>query len=338
MQQPAVSIIVPFYNAEGTLGRCLDSIKRCDSENLEIIAVDDGSTDDSARLARERDVTLLTMERQSGAAAARNHAVTAAAGDILVFIDADVLVPPGLIAAMMDRFAYDSELDAIFGAYTIFPEADNFASVYKNLVHHFTHLTSKREAITFWCGCGAVRREAFQQIGGFDQSYTAASVEDIELGYRLHKNGATIRLDPSLRVCHAKKYSLSSLIRSDLFDRAIPWTKLMARENIFNLDLNLKIGNVVSGILIALFLPVALTTLWVLPVTLSAPFVLVVLVVYVMLNVRIWWYVFRVKGLVFSALFLIMISITYFYSVMGFGLGLWMYLSEKRKHPAAAGD
>jgi Na+/glutamate symporter len=105
----------------------------------------------------------------------------------------------------------------------------------------------------------------------------------------------------------------------------------MARENIFKLDLNLKIGNVVSGIVLALFLPLGLTALLVWPLADSWPLLAVALVSYLALNAGITTYVWRVMGACFALLFLVMYSITYLYSVLGFVLGLLLYSSEKAR-------
>jgi len=328
---PKISVLIPFYNAASTLAACLDSLTRVEYDNLEVICVDDRSTDGSAEIAGRYAVRLVQMIRRSGAAAARNLAASLAEGEIFFFMDADVLAPPHLPADLAARFAAEPELDAVFGAYTRFPAADNFTSVYKNLVHHYTHLTSRRHASTFWCGCGAIRRQAFFQVGGFDESYNAASVEDIEMGYRLSKQGGRIRLDPALQVTHAKRYTFRRLIRSDLLDRAIPWTKLMARENIFTLDLNLKPANVISGVLLAMILPVTVAILCIFPLSWSIYFVGVVLLAYLVLNGRIFLYALRTKGPIFMLLFIGMYSFTYLYSVLGFALGLIIFTWERRK-------
>jgi GT2 family glycosyltransferase len=332
---PKITVIVPFYNAHETLARCLDAIVRELPPGGEVICVDDRSTDDSAQIAAQFDVRLVQMIRRSGAATARNLAASIAQGGIFFFLDADVIAPPGLPARVAAAFADDPELDALFGAYTIFPEAENFTSVYKNLVHHTTHLTSRREASTFWCGCGAIRREAFARVGGFDESYAAASVEDIDLGYRLNKTGAKIRLDPSLRVSHAKRYTLRSLIRSDLLDRAAPWAKLMARERVFKLDLNLKLANVLSGAVLALAAAAGIVLAALNPPALAAA-ALVALVVCAALNARVLWYVARLCGFWFSVKFFLMYVVTYFYSVIGLVLGLAEYLRERWRRDRTA--
>ena len=331
---PKVTVIVPFYNARETLARCLGAIVRELPPGGEVICVDDRSTDGSADIAAEFDVRVVQMIRRSGAAAARNLAASIAAGEIFFFLDADVIAPPGLPARVVEKFVGDPALDAVFGAYTIFPEADNFASIYKNLVHHTTHLTSRREASTFWCGCGAIRREAFARVGGFDESYSAASVEDIDLGYRLNKTGATIRLDPSLRVSHANRDPLRSLIRSDLLDRAARWAKLMARERVFKLDLNLKLGNVLSGAVLALAAPVGLALAWFDPPAFAAA-LLIALLACAVLNARVLWYVARLCGFRFSVKFFLMFIVTYVYSVIGLALGLAEFLAERRRRRRA---
>ncbi len=91
-----------------------------------------------------------------------------------------------------------------------------------------------------------IRRQAFLAVGGFDHSYKGATIEDIELGYRLTKVGRKIRLAAEIQVTHAKRYTLVSLIRSDIFHRAVPWTVLMLKEHTARSDLNTTWSNALS--------------------------------------------------------------------------------------------
>ena len=102
------------------------------------------------------------------------------------------------------------------------------------------HRTSDRRARTFWTGFGAVRRDAFDAVGGFDDRLPNATVEDIDLGYRLNQAGHAIVLDPSLSACHLKRWTIQSAIMSDVFDRGIPWTQLILKYDGLVDDLNLK--------------------------------------------------------------------------------------------------
>ena len=101
-------------------------------------------------------------------------------------------------------------------------------SRFKNLFHHWTHQRAPERARTFWGACGAIRRERFLALGGFDaRRYPEPSVEDIELGYRLVESGGEIRLDRAVQVKHLKRWTLGGLVRTDVFRRGVPWTELL---------------------------------------------------------------------------------------------------------------
>jgi glycosyltransferase involved in cell wall biosynthesis len=183
--QPFVSVVTPVYNGSKYLGKCLDAVSASSYRSFEMIVVDDGSTDNSAEIARKKGATVLQLPQQSGPATARNYAAKKARGDILFFVDADVLVQKGTIARMVKDFNENPDIAAVFGSYDDKPAEENFLSQYKNLSHHFVHQQSDKEAVTFWAGCGAIRKEVFYKMGarhGYDQKrYPEPSVEDIEL-------------------------------------------------------------------------------------------------------------------------------------------------------------
>jgi glycosyltransferase involved in cell wall biosynthesis len=250
-----VSVIIPVYNARGDLTKCLDAFQRTSYPHYELIVVDDGSTDDSYDVAQKAGVQVLRMDKNSGPAAARNFGAGHAKGDILLFVDADVLVQPDTIERVVEDFVKHPEIAAVFGSYDHSPYEKNFLSQYKNLLHHFVHQTSNPDAVTFWAGCGAIRKEIFDQAGGFDASrYVVPSIEDIELGYRLKKNGQNILLDKRLLVTHLKRWTWESLLRTDIFCRAIPWSRLMLQTRAPVSDLNLQFSQKISTALVALTL------------------------------------------------------------------------------------
>jgi hypothetical protein len=114
------------------------------------------------------------------------------------------------------------------------------------------HRASGEEASTFWSGLGAVRRSAFLEAGGFDES--RRWLEDVELGYRLKAAGRRIRLEKSLVGKHHKRWTLASTLRSDIFHRALPWTELMWEFDRLPKDLNFRASHRASGAL-AVLLP-----------------------------------------------------------------------------------
>ena len=128
---------------------------------------------------------------------------------------------------MLDCSKEDPGLAAAIGSYDDAPGETNFLSQYKNLLHHYVHQTGNPEASTFWGACGAIRREVFLTMGGFNEEYSRPCIEDIELGYRLKRAGFTIRLEKELQIKHLKRWDIVSLVKTDFFSRALPWTALI---------------------------------------------------------------------------------------------------------------
>jgi glycosyltransferase involved in cell wall biosynthesis len=289
---PSVSVIIPVYNGAQTLRHCLDALRRSQGASFECIVVDDGSTDHSVQIARRAGVRVIEASRRGGPARARNIGVRAATGDILLFIDADVCVHPDTIVRTVRAFAEDSAMDAVIGSYDFEPGASNFLSQYKNLVHAFVHQNGCREASTFWSGCGAIRRSFFLETGGFPEHWTRPSVEDIEFGASIRRLGGHIKLNPDLQVKHLKRWSLPGLLRTDIFDRAIPWTVLMLRSGSMPNDLNLRINQRFSVAMVCLA-----------PLLLAARFPLLAclaLALTILLNVDLYRFLAKRRGWLFA--------------------------------------
>jgi Glycosyl transferase family 2 len=198
-------------------------------EQWELIVADDGSPDDTgATAAAVADRVVRVEDGPRGPAHARNLGARVARGAILLFVDADVVVHPTVLELVVAHFQRDPTLGAVFGCYDDQPAAKGLVSQYRNLLHRRVHLAHTGASQTFWAGCGAVRREAFMAVGGFDAArFPRPQIEDIDLGYRLHDVGERILLDPALRCTHLKHWTLRNMLRTDLRDRAIPWMRLL---------------------------------------------------------------------------------------------------------------
>lgn len=215
-----LSAVVPATDRPAQVDRVVAAIHAADEPPDDVIVVDD--------------------VRIRGPAAARNAGAERAGGDVLVFVDADVLPHGDVFRRIRRAFDRDPNLTALFGSYDDEPEAAGLVSRFRNLLHHYVHQQSGGDAATFWAGLGAVRRDAFVHAGGFDaQRYATASIEDIELGMRLFANGGQIELDPRIQGTHLKHWTLASMLRTDLFGRGIPWVALLARERTTPSNLNL---------------------------------------------------------------------------------------------------
>lgn len=202
-----LSVIVPATDRPATLARCTAAIERDLGAN---------------------ELLVVTEPRGANPARARNLAASRASGEVLLFVDADVELHPGALDRVRLAFEADPELTALFGSYDDAPAAPGVVSVFRNLLHHHVHQSSPGPATTFWTGLGAIRREAFLDLGGFDE--TLDWVEDIDLGMRLSATAAPIRLEPSIQGTHLKAWSLWTMVRTDFVGRGVPWIQLLLRH------------------------------------------------------------------------------------------------------------
>jgi len=324
---PLVSVIVPVRNDAAHLRGCLTGLRSSTLEDYEVIVVDDASTDDTARVAEEMGVRLLRLPERCGPGGARNRGAEQARGRYFLFVDADVRVHPETLARAVQVFVDDPAVDALFGSYDARPAAPSFLSQYKNLLHHFIHQQGRDEASTFWSGCGAIRRDVFLGSGGFAARYGRPSIEDIELGVRLRRAGRRIVLRKDIQVTHLKRWTLWSLLQSDLWARAVPWTRLLLEQRRAPNDLNLHASQRLSCLLAYALLVTAALGLWRWP-RLSW-LALACLAAILLLNRRLYAFFLRERGPRFLCLALPMHVFYYVYSGIGLVLGVALHLSER---------
>ena len=217
---PTISVIVPATGAQPTLPRCLDGIRASADPPDELIVV--------------------TEPAEAGPSAARNVGARRASGDVLAFVDADVVIHGDAIARIRDAFATDPSLTALIGSYDDAPPARGAVSGFRNLLHHHVHQHAGGAAETFWAGLGAIRRAAFLRVRGFDErTFPSASIEDVELGMRLVAGGARIRLEPAVQGTHLKGWTLREMLLTDFARRGMPWVALLLRSRALPRHLNL---------------------------------------------------------------------------------------------------
>ena len=220
-----VSIIVPATNQPPTLGRCLGALRSVLGDQDEIIVVDSEETADHVPIGSPAELRNIGAQR--------------AKGDVLLFVDADVVIHPDALSLFRAAFERNPDLVAAFGCYDDDPPP-GVVSSFRNLLHHNVHWESAGEAQTWWAGLGAVRRDRFLETGGFDvKRYPRPMLEDVELGLRLTDAGHRILLMPEAQGLHLKRWSLRTMVSSDFRDRGIPWTRLLIERRQVPATLNL---------------------------------------------------------------------------------------------------
>ncbi len=215
-----LSCVVPATNRPATLEQALAAVRAAVDPPQELIVVEEPAS--------------------AGPAEARNDGARKATGDVLVFVDSDVVVRDDVFRRVRAAFAADPDLVALFGSYSDEVATTGVVAGFRNLLHHHVHQRSGGEARTFWAGLGAVRRDAFLAASGFDaERFPVPSIEDIELGGRLAAAGGRILLDPALQGTHLKEWRLSDMVKTDFAQRGVPWVELLLERRELPATLNL---------------------------------------------------------------------------------------------------
>lgn len=277
MKTDTISLIMPTIDWGETFLLCLQAAVTALGPEDQLLVVFDGIPPPPPPILLAGGITLLHTGERRGPAAARNLGARKAEGSILMFVDADVELHADAVERVRQRLRRDPSLQAVFGSYDDRPAAPGLISRFRNLLHHHTHSSQPGAACTFWAGCGAVRRDRFLELGGFDADlYRQPCIEDIEFGLRLHERGGAIQLDPTIAGTHHKRWTLGLMLRTDILQRAIPWSQLLLNRRQIPATLNLSRSAQLSAVLTLLLLCTPATLLfpglwpWPLPVAATA--------------------------------------------------------------------
>jgi glycosyltransferase involved in cell wall biosynthesis len=246
-----ISVVVPVRNGGDTIRCCLDSLKQSDFPEFEVIVVDDCSNQDLSQVAREYGFRGVRLTRPSGSWRARNKGAELAKGDVIIFVDCDMIVPPHAIRRIHDHFSgnHYAAVSGICGAKT---SSRRLATMYKNLWMYHSYTRSPEDFGWFISGIGAVKREVFFDLEGFDSEFdTRTGGGDLEFGRRIKEAGRDILLDKALLVEHLKPYSLWSLLRND-FNRSRGWLQLVVSKRMVpQVVRKLRIANIYPAFMIS---------------------------------------------------------------------------------------
>lgn len=219
LEYPVVSIIIPVYNEEHTIGVCLDSLLALDypKEKMEIIIVDDGSTDSTTTILEEYPVLLLKSSHQ-GPSVARNLGIASARGDYIAFTDADCIVESNWLVELLKGFA-DSVLCAGVGGSQISAPDDSYlAKRIQNLLELLGFLGGyvknyeKVTTVEHNASCNVIyKADILKKSGGFLPGLFPG--EDVELDYRIRKMGYSLRFQPTAVVSHYRPKNVFSFFR-----------------------------------------------------------------------------------------------------------------------------
>jgi len=211
-----ISVIIPAYNAQETIGRCIDSVLDNDYNNFEVIVVDDHSSDRTAEIVRaisaDRRLRIMNLSLNSGPAHSRNTGIRSSDGEVLLFLDSDSYVQKDWVRRHADLHKM-FKADIIGGGIcsvcnTAFGRSDGFCNWWTSIPHSKDGYVKKLHLPT---NNLSLRRSVFNRVGYLDEALISG--EDAEFFFRAHRNGLKIYFKSDLTVYHSEKDTLSGFLR-----------------------------------------------------------------------------------------------------------------------------
>ena len=189
-----VRVVIPAHNEAGRLEGCLSTaVPAARQRGWTLVVVDDGSTDRTAELALERDVRVIRHERPLGVAAARNAGAADAEAAILLFLDADIVAPVSTLHALVDRLVKEPGLHTVGGYPTPSELNPAWGARFVGLRVSMPFLLRPGQDIVGFSSlqseCCAIRRQVFEEIGGFSEEHAGVGMEEFRLGHELERHG-----------------------------------------------------------------------------------------------------------------------------------------------------
>jgi GT2 family glycosyltransferase len=208
---PRVSVVVCVYDGEETLDDCLTGLERLAYPDVELLVVDDGSTDRSAEIAARHACRLVRTENR-GLSCARNTGLAEATGEIVAYIDADARPDPHWLHYLVETLR-DGAFVGAGGPNLPCPGDGEFAACVGRSPGGPTHVLLSDHEAEHIPGCNmAFRKGALEAIGGFDPQFRVAG-DDVDVCWRLQERGWKLGFAPSAVVWHHQRRSLRAYWR-----------------------------------------------------------------------------------------------------------------------------
>ncbi|WP_157248205.1 glycosyltransferase family 2 protein [Nonomuraea typhae] len=230
MAAPRVSVIVPNYNYAASLEVCLRAIQAQTYPDLEVLVVDDASTDDSVAVAEALGVRVLALPRNGGCGRARNVGAAHTGGDILFYVDSDLAMAPDAVARAVAVLRAEPGLGAVCGLEDPEPLLhDTLVAQYRGLQYHYWSASGEGDVTVLFPAMLAIPRAVYDEVGPFNEGLM--QTEEVDYAYRLSRRHR-IRLTGAVRGRHDHDHALGPLLRK-LFHRARLRVPLYAKAREF---------------------------------------------------------------------------------------------------------
>lgn len=211
-KNPLVSVVIPAHNEARWLPACLTSLRAQTYQPLELIVIDDGSNDETQKIAEKNGAHVIRHQTPRGEAESRNAGLHAATGTYIAQLDADAIYPKDFIDTAMRYFTHDQTIDGLIRGYLlIHPQRKGIIADYWSMKRKASYERKLRGEKTAEYGCQIGKKTAFQKMGGYDTTIPMGA--DVDLGRRMHQAGLKLMWAKELYFYHADPETLRHTLR-----------------------------------------------------------------------------------------------------------------------------
>ena len=325
-----ISIIIPVYNSSLTLKECLGAVVDSSFKNFEVIIVSDNSPDNSVAIARQYQCKIIELPKNKGPAFARNRGAQVSAGDILLFIDSDVIIKNDALNYLNDMF-FQNEIDAIQGIYSHKPTYESIATQYQMSYNcYYIWPKNKKYASTLSTCCLAIRKKIFLNLKGFNTNIKRASAEDEEFGYLLIDKGYKILISRELNVEHRVNYNITHFVKKKFYTYTETIKEYLRNKTYVNKIKQTNYLKVLTGIVILGLIILAAVGTIIFPNKTIFSIFLILNITFLLLHTGFMRFVGRAKGLTKAFGVMAICYIDTFFMLVGLLYGSLSYFFGKK--------
>ncbi len=327
-----ISIVIPVYNSASTLKECLDAIFNSNFKNFEVIVVSDKSPDDSVNIAKKYSAKIIELDENKGPAFARNKGAEMAKGDIILFLDSDVIIETDSLNLIDDEFS-SNNVDGIQGIYSHNPDYKYTATqFYQSYLCYYVWPKEKKYVSTLVTACFGIRKKIFNELNGFDTKMKNASCEDEKFGYELIKNGFKIVILRNVQVIHRVNYNILKFIKRR-FIQDVDRIRFYLREKTYTNKIKQKnYSKVIIGIFILGLILLTALSLFFFNSAIIWYFLIMLNLIYIFLHFNFLKFASNTKGPGKIVSFLMMFYLDTFLMILATSYGFLSFFLLKKRY------
>jgi len=211
-----ISVIIPYYENMDNLRKCCNALRKQTVKPYEVIIVNDNPLVDFDQVEFLKGFKVINNPCHRGPAFSRNYGASVATGEVLFFLDSDVVLLPNAVEELQNSFS-DENTNCVQGLYKLSLNKVDLATKYSRLFDEYKNRKMKDTKVIM-SYCFAIKKEIFESTSGFDINIRRATVEDNDFGAQLYRRSVKILLNEKLRGFHLKRYNnLLSLLKWNFF-------------------------------------------------------------------------------------------------------------------------